>query len=261
MIRCHGDNNLSINSVISFLSVFFSIVYPTSLRMSNHVPTEQEKYDDVLMQIAGQIGSVQGLLDKFFGFLHRKTDFYVQYTDSIQDATMGFPIGVAEKMILKCFKKYKMKDYKLQEGQRKSHQDNVDVKSAVVVERSNLPPFPVQEDIEVPQGLSTVNAVNIIPTGKQIPIGNGGVAENYYWTQTLNEVTVYIDAPRALKGKDINCTISSRSIALSVNGEVLIEGEFEEAVRVDESMWTLNLGIFFISRAIIISSSFSLFLI
>ena len=54
--------------------------------------TEQEKYDEVFMQIAGQIGSVKGVLDNFFGFMHRKTDFYVQYEDSQADAKMGFSL-------------------------------------------------------------------------------------------------------------------------------------------------------------------------
>jgi N-terminal conserved domain of Nudc. len=93
--------------------------------MSNQFLTEQEKYDDVLIQIAGQIGSVQGLLDKFFGFLHRKIDFYVQYIESTLDSTMGFPVGVAEKVVLKCFRKSRLKDYKLHEGQPTSHEDHL----------------------------------------------------------------------------------------------------------------------------------------
>jgi hypothetical protein len=72
---------------------------------------EDEKYDEIFTQIAGQIGSVQGLLDKFFGFMHRKTDFYIQFEKSSSDATMGFPEGVAETMVLQSFKKHKMKRY------------------------------------------------------------------------------------------------------------------------------------------------------
>lgn len=211
--------------------------------MSNQHPIEQEKYDEVLMQIAGQIGSVQGLLDKFFGFLHRKTDFYVEYPESCQDATMGFPVGVAQKMVLKCFKKYSMKDYKLCERERTSHQCNQQNKSAAELESNEQVPSSVAQVVRTPQGSSTVNAVNIIPTGKQIPIGNGGVAENYYWTQTLEELTLYIDASEAKKGKDVNCTITSRFLTLYIHDKVLIEGEFEEAVRADESMWALNIGI------------------
>ena len=82
--------------------------------MSNFAGNEDEKYDEIFMQIAGQIGSVQGLLDKFFGFMHRKTDFYVEYEMSDSTAKMGFPVGIPEKMVLNSFKKHKMKDYKVE---------------------------------------------------------------------------------------------------------------------------------------------------
>lgn len=36
------------------------------------------KYDKLLMQMAGGCGSIPNLLDEFFGFLHRKTDFFVE---------------------------------------------------------------------------------------------------------------------------------------------------------------------------------------
>jgi hypothetical protein len=78
--------------------------------------------------------------------------------------------------------------------------------------------------------------------GLQIPIGNGGIATNYCWTQTLNEVTVYIDASDCIRGKDVKCELTAKLLKLSVQGKVLVEGEFEEAVKVDDSMWSLNIG-------------------
>ena len=56
------------------------------------------QFDELFLQVAGQAGGIQPLLDSFFGFLSRKTDFYVQYDPSVR-AKMGFPPGVAEKMV------------------------------------------------------------------------------------------------------------------------------------------------------------------
>ena len=200
--------------------------------MSGRDESSDLKYDEVFMQIAGQIGSIQGLLDNFFGFMHRKTDFYVQYADTIHEASMGFPIGAAEKMVVKCFRKYKMKDY--------ASQLNVPInKTATSVSVDMIEPSNLSNDLAAEGHSKTIDALSKC---LQIPVGNGGVADNYYWTQTLNEVTVYVDAPSACRGKDVKCNLTRKTIHLAVSGKTLLEGEFEEGIRVDESMWTLNIG-------------------
>ena len=206
---------------------------------------EDDKFDEVFMQIAGQIGSVQGLLDKFFGFMHRKTDFYVEYDESTVEAMMGFPRGKAEKMILNSFSKNKMKDYLTQvEGTAapsatKLNSSNSQGTQDVLLSISDCS---VTDILSNPS--PKIKSVDLNSKGQQMPIGNGGVADTYYWTQTLTEVTIYIDAESASRGKDIDCLIHPKSLKVVLLGNVLIEGEFEEAVRVDESMWTLNIGMF-----------------
>jgi hypothetical protein len=59
---------------------------------------ESGRFDDLFLQVAGQLGGIEPLLDEFFGFLSRKTDFYIEFNQS-QRATMGFPKGVNERMV------------------------------------------------------------------------------------------------------------------------------------------------------------------
>ncbi|XP_029693095.1 nudC domain-containing protein 3 isoform X7 [Takifugu rubripes] len=61
-----------------------------------------EMYDNALLGILQHVGNIQDFLQVFFGFLYRKTDFY-RLLSSPNDK-MGFPPGVAEKMVLKTFK-------------------------------------------------------------------------------------------------------------------------------------------------------------
>lgn len=56
-------------------------------------------YDNALLGILQHVGNIQDFLQVFFGFLYRKTDFY-RLLSSPNDK-MGFPPGVAEKMVLK----------------------------------------------------------------------------------------------------------------------------------------------------------------
>lgn len=206
-----------------------------------HSDIQDDSYDAIFMQIAGQIGSVQGLLDKFFGFMNRKTDFYVQYRESTEKATMGFPVGAAEMMLLRSFRKYSLKDY---EKQTECAAPND------AVHRTDDTKSSAKHDINLPSGQQLSASVsNSLPVtkisdvndkGVQNPLGNGGYADNYYWTQTLKEVTIYIDVQRVIVGKDVTCHLTPRSVCLRVKDEVFLEGEFEEAIRVDESIWTVQ---------------------
>jgi hypothetical protein len=66
-----------------------------------------ERFDDVLMGLAAQLGGIDPLLRTFFSFLHRKTDFYVvaDFKQTPQ-ATMGFPRGAAERLLLQAFRSF-----------------------------------------------------------------------------------------------------------------------------------------------------------
>ncbi|KAI1900927.1 hypothetical protein AGOR_G00054870 [Albula goreensis] len=63
-----------------------------------------ELYDNALLGILQHVGNIQNFLQVYFGFLYRKTDFY-RILNSPNDR-MGFPPGVAEKMVFKTFKMF-----------------------------------------------------------------------------------------------------------------------------------------------------------
>ena len=89
----------------------------------------------------------------------------------------------------------------------------------------------------------TASKPRIQADGKLVPLGNGGVGRNgmYSWTQTLNDLTVYVEVPMNTRGKDVTCVIKTQSISTIVTGveDNLLHGQFEEAVQTDESIWTL----------------------
>ncbi|MGH0187869.1 UNVERIFIED_CONTAM: hypothetical protein FKN15_026861 [Acipenser sinensis] len=61
-------------------------------------------YDQALLGILQHVGDIQNFLQVYFGFLYRKTDFYRLLTSPTDK--MGFPPGIAEKMVLKTFKAF-----------------------------------------------------------------------------------------------------------------------------------------------------------
>jgi len=84
--------------------------------------------------------------------------------------------------------------------------------------------------------------------GKQIPIGNGGSTSRYVWTQTLEEVTVYIPLPEGLRAKDLDVKIAANSLSIGQKGDLPsgsaliapIEGTLFAKIRQAESTWTLE---------------------
>ena len=64
-----------------------------------------ERFDELLLNIAGQWGGIEPLFDTVFSFLFRKTDFFHVMQEGDR---MGFREGVAEKILLHNFRKYQL---------------------------------------------------------------------------------------------------------------------------------------------------------
>jgi hypothetical protein len=194
------------------------------------------------------------------GFLNRRTDFYVEYdgndtNNEKSHPTMGFPTGVAERMLINSFRHYPMKKYsnptpnqqqqsikelkndKVNNIEQKLSKTNIQTKSSPSSSNTNKSEL---SKSNVYNNASSLPTARLTEAGKQIPIGNGGVDNNYYWTQTLNEITVYVDVAKGCRGKDIKCDIKPNSLKLIACNEVLIDGALDETVRLDESIWTLS---------------------
>lgn len=270
-------------------------------------PEEQQAQDEMLMSLAAKLGGIDPLLRVFFSFLHRKTDFYVQF--SKEDAPkgfqpkMGFPSGQAEAMVARAFKSFPMKDYnkelkRMEEAQAQYRPPVPKLKptkpaktkakqtepsssgsagskaSSSSSATSTLPPPrpaskaatssppPPQNGAELGSGESNpppkaatngaaaaapqMPTVRMTKRGKQMPIGNGGVTANYYWTQTLYELTAFVYVPKGTRGAGLACTISPNRIELKLKTPCtgfgdkegwLLRGDMPQTCRPDESMW------------------------
>ena len=84
-------------------------------------------------------------------------------------------------------------------------------------------------------------AMRMTPDGKQVPIGNGGIGPNYWWTQTLLETTVYIDVPPGTVSKDVVWRVTSSTALVSLKPDrVLLDGPLGGSVRPSECLWSLE---------------------
>lgn len=68
-----------------------------------------DRFDNYYMAIAKDAGGIEGLLQTFFSFLYRRTDFYYEAEPNDK---MGFPPQANEKMLISIFMHFRNEHYK-----------------------------------------------------------------------------------------------------------------------------------------------------
>uniref|UniRef100_A0A7S1ISS7 Nuclear migration protein nudC n=1 Tax=Eutreptiella gymnastica TaxID=73025 RepID=A0A7S1ISS7_9EUGL len=228
-----------------------------------------DRYDGVLLGIAqSHTGGVDSLLDTFFGFLSRKTDFF---TGS----------GEAEKAVLKAYGKWsdisKEAVEKRKIEQEKAKKVREAREAAAVAKRAEeakaAAPEPKIREITdeeeeqmaaaaasptpPPAEVKTVKDGDIpeVPTkdadddddgegkGEKPNVGNGGNGPGYTWTQTLAEVEVRVPLGRQMKSRDLDIVTAATRLKVGVKREApIIDGELFAKVKVEDGFWTLEEG-------------------
>ncbi|KAL5963871.1 Nuclear migration protein nudC [Taenia solium] len=222
------------------------------------------------------------MLDAFFGFLSRRTDFYygAAITDAKQlvleqfekhkTAALDRHKQEKEEMKVKEEREKRRRAERAEEALRKSAGD--DIHSGVVIEE-------VKDDEEgggtksqeeqesaksSPKGdeeseeKASVKPVKVGPLaegeeededdkGKLRPNdGNGADLDRYRWTQTLQdlEVRIPIRMGKRIKGRDVIVEFKRKHLKVGLRGqEPILQGELYNEIKAEESSWTLDDGL------------------
>jgi len=240
----------------------------------------EEKYDGMLLAMAQQHqGGIKELLKTFFGFLHRKTDFF-----------HGAAPGVPRQVILDTIKEYEEKadkkrkevekekeerEKKLKEQREKQKkkeaeefarvgaQQNKDDSSKIeeVTEEEANQILKEQEKNKSPEAnKENTEKTNTAASktedskdsddededakGKMKPnLGNGADLDKYKWVQTLVDVDLYVPSGVGfpLKSKDVIVEFSQKRLKVGLKGHPpIIDDEIYNKVKVEECYWTLE---------------------
>lgn len=226
--------------------------------------SDDERFDGMLLAMAQQHpGGVVELLDTFFNFLARKTDFYT-----------GAPEDISEKMVLDKFKKYRSKaleeDRKKKESYEEMERQKMEKKKKLMEEESKPKIKELTEEeaskLERKLAKETSDATateepakaegtesdteNEEDKGKVKPnSGNGCDLEHYRWTQTLQEVEIVVPLPVKVKSRDVTVEWGRRKIQAGLkNAAPLLDGQLYNEIKVEECSWYLDNG-----KAIVLS--------
>nr|CAB3264479.1 nuclear migration protein nudC-like [Phallusia mammillata] len=238
--------------------------------------SKEEQWDGMLMHMATQHeGGIEELLDTYFGFLRRKTDFF----------TGGVP-GNAEKMAMRKLKKHQklaMEDKvkkeeaitqkkAMKEQEQKEKEREKEIESSKIVEVTEEEAEKIKLEQEKKTTLSNGGGDHkmegdnkpVEETKKDDPkkedesdedndedskgklkpnSGNGADLPNYSWTQSLQELELRlpfnVDFP--VRGRDVICEVRRKALKIGLKGRPLIvEGELYNEVKTEETYWTID---------------------
>jgi len=229
--------------------------------------TNEEKFDGILLSMAREhSGGVQELLDTFFSFLCRKTDFYI-----------GGEKGMAEKMVLESFRKWRDIAVKVVEDKNKEREEAERKRRQKIEQRkreeeeqlaANAKPKIVEltdeEALNLENKLSEDKVKDNTTDTDSKPnsddkkdeaedeedknklkpnVGNGCDLENYSWTQTLQEIEVRVPlrATFKVKARDVVVEYQKRHLKVGLKGHPpIIDGQLHNEVKVEDCCWVLQ---------------------
>lgn len=206
----------------------------------------EERFDSMLLAIAQQHEGIDSILDTFFSFLGRKTDFFTQPSmarAAVQRA-LDRHLSRAEETLRRK---------QAEEAQRRQKENAASTRVEVLEDDEEVAAKAAAEAAK--RKAEMERKVNEVASAKEDEDGmkpkglppnacNGFDYEHYMFSQTLQEVEVRVPLPAAnIKGRDLDILLQQRRMRVGLKGKTpIVDGDLYAAVKAEECMWTIEDG-------------------
>ncbi|RZF46775.1 hypothetical protein LSTR_LSTR002638 [Laodelphax striatellus] len=210
------------------------------------------KYDNLFASVLEEERQIYPFLDAVFGFLSRRTDFFVIQKEGER---IGFPPGVAEKIVGSIMVKWKRSCISRNDIPPPSNTEELDFSQCVVNEEvvttaeEEVFQTQTEEETQIDSTKDTPKTSKPTETNSS-DIYNGADRGNYRWSQTIGDLEVQVPVPAHVKKtKDVDVKVTDKCVLVKAVDEsdrskwhVLVEGEFCYGIQKDETIWSLSPG-------------------
>ncbi|KAG8345122.1 N terminal conserved domain [Trypanosoma vivax] len=208
--------------------------------------SSEERFDSMLLAIAQQHEGIDAILDTFFSFLGRKTDFFTQppmARAAVQRALDRHLVQAEQKLAQQQTKRRN----EAAASRVEVIEDEESVKAKVAAQAA-AEAAKRKEDLErKKEALASAkeDEDGAKPGGLPPTAANGFEYENYIFSQTLREVEVRVPLfTSGVRGRDVDVVLQQRRLRVGLKGKSpLVDGELFAAVKTEECMWTIEDGV------------------
>jgi len=205
-----------------------------------------ERFDGIFMNVVQQSEGIEEFFDNMFGFLGRKTDFYTQEEKALTIVTRALTHHIQvfnkNKVRKEAIEKKRLEMKAKEDAEKKAREEAATKKAteddSQVMEVTEEEAARIEAEEAAKKAGKTVEPVeeqkgdadkkegdeDEEEKGSKPNAGNGGTTDKYYWEQSLSEVTVNINIPEGVTGKQLNVVMTSKHLKVEIKGkETLID--------------------------------------
>ncbi|KAK2196952.1 bifunctional HSP20-like chaperone/NudC N-terminal domain/NudC family/CS domain [Babesia duncani] len=194
--------------------------------------SNEELIDNLFLMVAQKSDGIEGLLNNFFSFLGRRTDFYSPPDAKDPNLSLDYCVRLVSQICQRAGATA-IERKRLEKEANRFEEIPDDPEPIKTTSKTTASVSKPQESVKVEKAEDSQD------DDESAPAGNGGSTDWYDWTQTLDTLELFATVPQGTISKMIKVNVTPTTIKVVVAGKELFGGDLHDRVKSDECIWGL----------------------